>query len=97
MSDPFSAGVWTLLHRGDPCVLCGKPAVEQDPSGCPVTLPALWSRIGDLRDAATVAWETARPGTFDGVKARELEEEAKRLERLHRVLSDDMAPAGGAL
>jgi len=81
---------WTLIHRGDPCVLCGKRTAEQEPGGCSVTLAELWSRVGQLGDASAAEWCSG-----DEVEARRLGEEAKRLERLHRVLRTDMAPAGG--
>lgn len=89
------AGTWKLLHRGDPCILCQKPVAEQSPSGCPVTPEQIWSRIGDLSNAAFEAWEEHGFGEADAVVARSLEEEVRRLTRLHKVLTEDMAPAGG--
>lgn len=87
---------YIIPHRGDPCILCRKPMDEVEPGGCPVTVRQIYSRIGQVEDEATAAWERSGDDTADPsllVAARRLEEEAKRLRLLHLVLTRDLVPA----
>jgi len=82
------AHAYIIPLRGDPCALCKQPSDQQAPGGCPIGIRGLYSRIGEITDEATAHWEAG-----EIIKARSLEEQAKRLSRLHAVLRDDLAPA----